>query len=147
MDSYILREISKESLRDIFDYQWNEENIYQLLNKDVLKELGLESAIIYCYDKIITDNVVDLEIEFENIMEARIFNETCELKVWRDDSIIKGSIFKEINSDKSPIEEEFILYPRNIRGYNPSKLVIKKYIDYDNDGQAYISYVKPSKLI
>ena len=28
-----------------------------------------------------------------------------------------------------------------------NKLVVKKYIDYDDDSQAYIGYVKPSKLI
>ena len=84
--------------------------------------------------------------DLDNIIEARIFNETCEIKIWRYDNIMRGSIFKEIKPNNI-MEDEYILYPRETGGYSPSKLFVKKYIDYDSDGQAYISYIKPSKII
>lgn len=148
MTNYTLKTINKNNLKEILGYEVeNELEIIELLNKDILKSIGLESAIIYCYDEIITDKVEDLELDLDNITEARVFNETSEIRIWRDDDLIKGSIFKETITTNNPIEEQFILYPRKQKGYNPETLVVKKYIDYDGDGQAYISYVKPSKLI
>ena len=148
MTNYILKEINTENLNEIFGYKVEGElDITNLLNKNILKTMGLESAIIYCYDGIITERVNDLALDLDNIMEARIFNENSELRIWRDYDLIKGSIFREEDKSIEPIIEQFILYPRNKNGYNPEKLVVKKYIDYDDDAQAYISYVKPSKLI
>lgn len=145
MDNYILKEINNDNLKEIFDYKWEENgNPLELINKDILKTLGLESMIIYCYDKIISDKVENLDVELDNILEARIFNETSELRLWKEDKEVKGSIFKEI-SDNS-IYEELLLYPRVGNENNLKRLAVKKYIDYDNDGQAYISYIKPSKL-
>ena len=93
MVNYILKEISFDSLKEIFEYE-NQLSIPQLLDKDILKSLGLESAIIYCYDEIITDKVENLNLELDNIIEARIFNESQELRIWRDEDILKGSVFK-----------------------------------------------------
>lgn len=146
MVNYILKELDPTSLKEIFGYE-GPIDIPRLLDKELLKSLGLDSAIIYCYDEIITDKVGNLDLDVDNIMEARIFNENKELRIWRDEEVLRGSVFKEANEVTTPIEEEYILYPRKEKGFNPSKLVVKKYIDYDQDGQAYVSYVKPSKLI
>lgn len=141
MINYFLGEINSENLEKIFAYE-GDANTNNLLNKDILKKLNLQYGIIYCYDRIITDHIDNLNLDLENIIEAIIFNEIAELKVWRDEDILKGCIFKELGSTPF-IEEEYILYPRKTGGADPQKLRVKKYIDYDCDGQAYISYVKP----
>lgn len=146
MVNYILKEIGPDSLKEVFGYD-KPLDIGQLLDRDILKALGLEAAIIYCYDEIISDKVENLNLDMDNIIEARIFNEDKELRIWRDEKDLKGSIFKEVNEISPPIEEEYILYPRKDQGYNPTSLIVKKYLDYDPDGQAYIGYVKPAKLI
>lgn len=146
MTNYVLKKMDSESLKEIFEYKGSID-INKLLNKDFLKSLELEEAIIYCYDEIITDKVENLSLDIDNILEARIFNEAMELRIWRDEGELKGTVFKEINEISTPIEEEYILYPRKKEYSYPGKLIVKKYIDYDEDGQAYISYVKPSKLI
>ena len=145
MDNYYLKEISKESLFEAFGYETNTSiDILSLLNRDTLKVLKMESAIVYCYDEIVTCNVEDINIELDNVIEARIFNETSEIKIWRDDDTIRGAIFKEIDTNIFPIDDEYILHDRKNVG---EKLKIKKYISFDDNGQAYISYNKPSKFI
>ncbi len=147
MRNYFIGEINSENLREAFGYKIGDTaDITKLFDKDVLKELDLEWGIIYCYDRIITDSVDNLDFDLDNVMEASIFNETCELKVWRNEDTFKGSIFRELGVHTSYLEEKYILYPRNTGGANPSRLKVKKYMDCDNDGQAYISYVKPAKF-
>ena len=88
------------------------------------------------------------------------------------DDLIEAELIKDKHSEfekeeyTEPIKEIYLLYNRNSnkddideesdenegRGSGTSeryakKLVVNKYIDYDEDNQAYISYVKPCKLI
>ena len=126
MTNYIVREINKESLKEVFAYEMEGKvDFIKLLNKEILKMFGFESAIIYCYDKILTEKIENLVFDLDNIIEARIFNETCEIKIWRYDNIMRGSIFKEIKPNNI-MEDEYILYPRETGGYSPSKLFVKK---------------------
>ena len=147
MGNYFIGEINSTNLKDVFGYETKDEiDVNKLLNKDTLKELDLEWGIIYCYDRVITDSINNLDLNLGNIMEASIFNETCELKVWRNKGTFKGSIFKELGGHNPPFEEGYILYPRRTGGANPDRLKVRKYMDYDDAGQAYISYVKPFKF-
>ncbi len=144
--AYDLGQIAEEEIKEVSEYEKDQINIERLLDKDILKKFGLEWAIIYCYDRIVTDSIDNLAMDIENITEARFFNEKCELKIWRDEDIFKGVVFKELKSDPEPIEEDYILYPRGTGGSDYNKLKVKKYLDYDDDGQAYIAYIKPFKF-
>jgi hypothetical protein len=107
-------------------------------------------CIIYNYDSVITEYISNADIDYKNIIEARFFNEENEIRVFNDEGKITGTIFKELEVSKSRTDTYF-LYPRYGEKNNDkmyaNKLVVKKYIDYDDDSQAYIGYVKPSKLI
>jgi len=67
------------------------------------------------------------------------------LHIYREDGI-KGILYIEEPEDKEFISEEQILEERILK--EPLKvLVVKKYIEYDEDGQAYISRTLPAKFI
>lgn len=63
-------------------------NIKDMINKYCKKLTGDGWLVIYSYDKVVLDkfphfpNHADI-IELDNIREARIFNKTGEVKIWR----------------------------------------------------------------
>lgn len=148
-NNYLLKELTEENIREIFEYDYKNFEIEKDLNKEMLTKLGMTYAIIYNYDCVVTDYISNIELDYENMMEARFFNDDAEIRIFNDDNI-KGTIFKEGENCKS-IKNKYILYPRyGEKSQNKRyahELIIKKYINYDDDNQAYINYVKPSKLV
>ena len=150
MNSYYLKELSKESLMKAFNYDLRDLTLDSLLDSKVLEGLGLIYCIVYNYDGVVTDYISNVNFDIDNIMEARLFNEKCEIRIFNKEGNVAGTVFKEMDSSRK-IEKSYFLYPRNkenrnIRGY-ACELKVKKYINYDKDNQAYIDYVKPCKLI
>lgn len=147
---YFIKELTEKSLKEIFGYECKDFMIERDLNKEVLIKSDLIYAIVYNYDSVITNYISEIELDYENMIEARFFNDDIEIRIFTDDDNIKGTIFKEDKNCKS-IENNYILYPRygekSQRKRYAKELIIKKYIAYDDDNQAYINYVKPSKLI
>ena len=143
---YYLNRLSKENLKEVFGYEFEDFSIENNLNKEILLKLGLVDGIIYNYDSVMSKNISELEIDYENIIEARFFNENIEIRIFNDEGNLTGTIFNE-RQDCNPIISKFLLYPRYGEGKYAKELEVKKYINYDEDNQAYISYVKPSKLI
>lgn len=142
-EAYCLEQITEEKLSLL-----GCKDIEDLLNIEVLKKLGFEYGIVYNYDSVVSSRIENIRIDKENIIEGRFFNEKHEIRIFCDEGIYSGNIFDE-KDDCDSIVQEFFLYPRygESIGY-AEKLKIKKYIDYDkDDGQAFISYVKPSELI
>ncbi len=150
INNYYLKKLNKKNLKEVFDYDWEDFSIEKILDNNRLKDLGLIYCIIYNYDSVITEYISNADIDYKNIIEARFFNEENEIRVFNDEGKITGTIFKELEVSKSRTDTYF-LYPRYGEKNNDkmyaNKLVVKKYIDYDDDSQAYIGYVKPSKLI
>ena len=150
INNYYLKKLNKKNLKEAFDYDWEDFSIEKILDNNRLKNLGLIYCIIYNYDSVITEYISNADIDYKNIIEARFFNEENEIRVFNDEGKITGTIFKELEVSKSRTDTYF-LYPRYGEKNNDkmyaNKLVVKKYIDYDDDSQAYIGYVKPSKLI
>lgn len=148
-NKYCLKKLTEESLKDIFRYECKDFVIEKDLNKEMLKKLGMEYAIVYNFDKVITDHIFNVKIDYDNIIEAIFFNDDAEIRVFGEDDIT-GTIFKE-HKDSKYIDGFYRLYPRYGEGKEgktyAKKLLIKKYISYDDDNQAYISYLKPCKLI
>lgn len=146
MYKYYLNELSKESLKEVFEYEFEDFSIENNFNKEILLKLGLVDGIIYNYDSVSSKNISELEIDYENIIEARFFNENIEIRIFNDEGNLTGTIFYE-EQDCNPIISNFLLYPRYGESKYAKELEVKKYISYDEDNQAYISYVRPSKLI
>ena len=144
-NKYKLEVLDKTSLLELFGYELlGEFDFKNILSKDKLMDMGLKYAIIYNFDKVISEKIEDMEISLDNIMEARFFNEEKEIRIFRDEDKLKGTIFLENSSPY--IENMSLLYPRYRENLYANKIDYKKYIDYDGDHQAYIRYIKPSKL-
>lgn len=123
----------------------NIENLERILNKKELKNLNLLQGIIYNYDSVKFGNIEDLDINIDNIIEGRFFNETSEISIRIEDNEISGNIVYDTGNEKSYIKERFLIYDKDNKNIF-KELLVKKYINYDKDNQAYIEYIKPTKL-
>jgi len=83
----------------------------------------------------------------ENLIEAKIFNKNKELSIIPCEEDDSFSVVEFDGTDEDYIEEKQVLYknksPLKIRG-EKDKLVIRNYLKYDNEGQAFIYYTKLS---
>lgn len=146
-NDYVIKALNFENLKNFFGYDFKSDFIIESdLDKETLLNLHLNDCIIYNYDSVVSDKISNASIDYENIIEARFFNDISEIRVFNDNERLNGTIFIE-NNNPEYIESEFILYPRTNNLKYPSKLLVKKYIKYDNDGQAYVSYVKPCRFV
>lgn len=143
---YYLKELNNKNLKEMLNCDINNNfHIENILNKDVLMDIGLKYCIIYNYDSIITDKIENVDIHKDNIMEARFFDENCEIRIFREEDLF-GTIFKENENSKS-IKRESLVSPRYQKKNNyVNKIIYNQYLDYDEDNQAYIRYTKPIKL-
>ncbi len=123
----------------------NIENLERILNKKELKNLNLLQGIIYNYDSVKFGNIEDLDINIDNIIEGRFFNETSEISIRIENNEISGNIVYDTGDEKSYIKERFLIYDKDNKNIF-KELLVKKYINYDKDNQAYIEYIKPTKL-
>lgn len=110
-----------------------------IVDKTILTELGLKQAIVYNYDALLCGEIENLELNVENIMEARFFNDNVEINI-RNDEGLKGHIAIE-KSNELILEDKYEIYHNDY-----DKVMVKKYLDLDEDGQAYVKYLKPCRL-
>ena len=144
-NKYQLLELNEININNLFDLKGVELASKDIFEKDILTKLGFIEGIIYNYDSVEVGRIEDIAIDLDNIIEARIFNKDMEIRVMIEDDKLKGSIFNANNSDEF-IKEEFKIIPRGEHTHNVEVIVLRKYIDYDEDNQAYISYLKPRKF-
>lgn len=127
--------INIDCLEDIL-----EDNIY-------LKKLGAEYGIVYNYDSVKFGDIDSLLLDKDNIMEARFFSKNFEINLRYSDEDLIGNIIFDTGYE-NPIKEHLFVYNKNNACSNPKYniLSVNKYIAYDEDGQAYIYYVKPCEF-
>lgn len=143
-------ELNKDNLKlfikeNNLNFLDNIENVERILNKKELKNLNLLQGIIYNYDSVKFGNIEDLDINIDNIIEGRFFNETSEVSIRIENNEISGNIVYDTGDEKSYIKERFLIYDKDNKN-TFKELLVKKYINYDKDNQAYIEYIKPTKL-
>lgn len=115
----------------------------QEITKDInkLKEEGIEFALVYQYDSLTYCEIEDLQINWQTFMEARLFGEKKELHIIKEQNSFKVLELQE-DAESRYLKTTYLLEKSS--GFK--RMQIKKYIKYDEDGQAYISYVRPCKL-
>ncbi|HRX43441.1 MAG TPA: hypothetical protein P5315_11765 [Clostridia bacterium] len=80
---------------------------------------------------------------FDNLVEAWVFNETSEYHLFETNGKIK-CIATEDGTDDDFILDRLILAPKHRS--NGDFIIRKKYISYDEDGQAYESHRRLSGI-
>lgn len=143
---YILDKLTGENLSKVFRQELIDDfNLIDALDKGFLLDLGLNYGIIYNFDSVLSERIGDIVIDVDNIIEARFFNEDKEIRIFRNEDQIDGTIFVE-KDNPDYLEKRVLLYPRDRSLEYANKLDVRKYIDYDQDNQAYIRYTRPTKL-
>lgn len=79
----------------------------------------------------------------ENLIEAKIFNKNKELSIIPCEDDENFSLVEFDEADEGYIEERQVLYKNKspFKGEN-DKLVIRNYLGYDDEGQAFVDYTK-----
>jgi hypothetical protein len=104
---------------------------------------GLDYYIIYYFDRLeYGKGDLEPQIDMENIYEAFLFDEKKCLHIYREDGI-QGIMYIDEENDEILFEEQ--IAKKAFKSLK--KIIVKKYIKYDEDEQAYIERVLPSKLI
>lgn len=145
-----LKELTRENIKEIIhnnniNYNMDVDIKNILSDKKFYASLNIKYAIIYNFDSVKYGSIDKLNIDFNNIIEARFFNNNIEIVVRPEDNKINGNIFVDNGEKKLFIDEKYYLKNNNENTYN--KLEVKKYIDFDEDGQAYIFYLKPCEFM
>lgn len=117
----------------------NVDSLEDIFKEEVLKEMNLKQAIIYNYDSLCFGGISDVKIDIDNIMEAIFFNDDMEINIVNNKEVY-GHIAIE-KSNNMVLKESYKVYDDKY-----DNLDIKQYLSTDDDGQAYIKYVKPCRF-
>jgi len=119
-----------------------EEQIIEMTPEAIadLREQGVEWALIYHYDSMCYTPIEKACIDWDLLVEARLFGEEKEIHIFK-----LGDQFKKVVWQDTP-QQDVMTTSVILNTPQYKTLYIKKYIDYDEDRQAYISYVRPYRL-
>lgn len=118
-------------------------DIDKISDCDFINSLDLKYSLEYFYDKVVA-NKSFTKISTSNLIEGRYFNENYELKIYKINGEYKAIINIEEENDKTISVEHLVI---DNKFGEIKKIALKKHIDYDNDGQAFIKYLRPYKFI
>jgi len=102
-----------------------------------------DNHIIYYFDSL-KFGKGQVEVDIDNINEAFFFKKEKCLHIYREDGT-KGLLYIEEPDSEFILEEQIL--EDGISKEHPKALIVKKHIEYDDDGQAYISRTLPSAFI
>lgn len=85
----------------------------------------------------------EVDIDWPELIEARFFNERQELYIWRSGDCLLGRRLTE-TGDTDAVETVIPVMKKCCPA--DGKMVIRKYIDYDEDGQAFVASTRIKKV-
>lgn len=117
------------------------------------KNAGYEYALVYMISEL---RLIPIgkwtEVDIKECLEARIFGESGELHLFREDDEILASEVRD-HSDGEGKEYATIDRIHSIRSNCRSEIsdrggiIIREYIDYDTDGQAFVALTRLAGLV
>lgn len=115
--------------------------VLECLNLEYLKQHNFSYGLVYLYDKVQLNKIEELDLDQENLIEAKFFNDHSQLHIYKRDELEAVLVTDE--DDEDFFTETQILmndkYGKEMR--------IKNYLNYDKDGQAFIAYSRPYQVI
>lgn len=110
------------------------------LNRDTLLSEGYKYALVYYLNDLYFGDIKDINnINKDIIVEAFFFNDNKELHFFEDNGF-EGVITEGCSEG---FEEKYLLkgvLGNNLYKNKYNKLKVVNYIDYEEDGQAFIKY-------
>ena len=121
-------------------------NHYHDLNIIKEKALKYRYALIYMLSEVkLLANSINLIIDWDEILEARFFDQSGELHIFKYDNSLKAIEILEGDSKEDAISIEYELADKyKAIGIG---LEVKQYIDYDEDGQAYVELTRLNEIV
>lgn len=119
------------------------------LNKDNLIKEGYKYCLIYYLNDLVFGDIDKIEeINKDILIEGFFFNEKQELHAFKnedfeDDQNDGFKLVKTIDNGCDSFTEEFTLKKRlgnNLTKNKYDEIEVINYLDYEDDGQAYIKY-------
>ena len=119
------------------------------LNKDYLIKEGYKNCLIYYLNDLVFDDIKNIEeINKDILIEGFFFNEKQELHAFKnedfeDDQNGGFKLVKTVDNGCDSFTEEFTLKKRignNLIKNEYKKIKVINYLNYEDDGQAYIKY-------
>lgn len=142
-----LLRLDKDSLNKYFKLGLETFSLEEDLTIDFLKSLSLDYGIIYEFNRVYTERIENLSLDLDNTREAIFFGETGEINLYRnEENEFKASLFIDDYDEEDIIEKKVLLYPRHGEKSYAKEMLLRKYIRYTEDGQAYIYYTRPVKF-
>ena len=110
------------------------------VNKDYLLSEGYKYALVYYLNDLYFGDISDMdEINTDIVVEAFFFNNDIELHFFEDNEF-QGVITED---QIDGFEEKYILKKRlgnSLYKNKYDKIKVFNYVDYEEDGQAFIKY-------
>lgn len=112
-------------------------------NYDFINSLDLKYSLEYFNDRVVVSKSFE-GISMVDLIEGRYFNEKQELKIFKVNGQYKVILFVEEDTDKVLKVDHLVM---DNKFNSIEKIGVKKYMDYDLDGQAFIKCLRPYKLL
>ena len=104
-------------------------------------------ALIYMMSDLVFAKTEELDnILWDECLEARFFGKNGELHMFRNDGIVTcrrieedGEVEGEVLTDKYKLDNRFQKYGKGV--------VVKRYLKYDDDGQAYVGLTRLAEIV
>ena len=105
----------------------------------------LKFALIYEISNVILERLENItEINWDECIEAYFFDNDTQIHIFDTEDGLQAVCFRE-SSDAESIDKEYDLSGRY---QNIGKRIKKReYLDYDDDGQVYVSYTRLIDII
>lgn len=117
--------------------------INKLEDFQFISSLGLKYTLEYFNDKIVAEKSFQ-GIKINDLLEGRYFSDDKELRILKLNGSYKATLFIEEATDKITKVEHLVI---DNKFGDIKKVGIKKYIQYDSDGQAFVKCLRPYKFI
>lgn len=127
--------------------------------KDSIKSLSFQEAeeLFYNYEYCLIYEISDVvlnrlerlcEIDWNEVQEAWLFDEKGQLHIYRDEGILLAARVDDAVLDHAhTLEKTYRLADTNKFRIDGNKMIIvKEYIDFDEDGQSYVAYTRLLRL-
>src|SRR5690554_6339853 len=115
--------------------------VEEALDLKALSARGFQYGLLYSYDGVQLDKIENIQLNRDKLVEVRFFNNLEEIHVFKRDGF-EGVLFTEEEEDEV-VEETHLLIGSGQDNRFGKALLIKNYVDYDEDGQAFIAYTRP----
>lgn len=112
-------------------------------NLEFINSLKLKYSLEYFNDRIDAKRDFD-EININDLIEGRYFSEDKELRIIKVNGNYKVILISD-EENENYLECEHLVIDNKFGDIK--KVGVKKYVDYDKDGQAYIKCIRPFKFI